>query len=116
MRGPRCGRGLSSRGGLPVDGKPGIENFHPLYKDLARIIGADNAVKLARRLEGLYIYFPKSEMSLMRKERNRKISEEFDGLNCKELAKKYGLSTVSIRKIVKAERKGIINVDSEERE
>jgi Mor family transcriptional regulator len=83
--------------------EPRIEDLHPLYQQIARLIGLENAVRLGREFGGENIYFPKidSHMSPQKKQRDRSIRGEFNGHNYMELAKKYGLTSNQIRKIVK---------------
>jgi len=69
------------------------------YRDIAAIIGVENAVKLSGLLGGLAYYFPQLDKMLIKK-RDELIRGEFTGANHKPLAMKYGLSEVWIREIV----------------
>lgn len=51
---------------------------------------------------GSYMYIPKMEV-VSRTVRDSMIRQEFNGYNYKQLAQRYGLSEVWIRKIVKTE-------------
>lgn len=69
------------------------------YKDVAEIIGAKSLLKLAQEYGGTMIYIPKFD-SLTRMIRDKKIKQDFNGGNYKELALRYNLCESSIRNIV----------------
>lgn len=69
------------------------------YKDIAEIIGAKSLLKLAQEYGGTMIYIPKFD-SLTRIIRDKKIKQDFNGGNYKELALRYNLCESSIRNIV----------------
>lgn len=69
------------------------------YKDVAEVIGAKSLLKLAQEYGGTMIYIPKFD-SLTRIIRDKKIKQEFNGGNYKELALKYNLCESSIRNII----------------
>ncbi|MDR1628955.1 MAG: DNA-binding protein [Oscillospiraceae bacterium] len=73
---------------------------------VAELIGFDNYKKLAEVFVSDVIYLPKFK-NKERKIRNQKIIEEFDGTNTLELAKKYGLTMVTIRSIVAVKRRAL---------
>lgn len=68
-------------------------------QQLAELIGLDNYVKLVEVYGGISIYIPKPDR-LERAERDKKIREEFDGYNYRELAIKHQLTEVRVRSIV----------------
>ncbi len=70
------------------------------YHRIARIIGVDATLKLARELGGERIYLPK----LTTVTRDEEIRQRYDGYNIRELAREYGLSERWIRKIVNAQQ------------
>lgn len=78
-----------------------IEDLPESYREIASIIGVENAVKLSEALGGLTYYFPQLE-TVLRKKRDETIRREFTGANHRALAKKYNLSEVWIREIVDA--------------
>lgn len=86
-----------------MENKVCLEDLHPTYQQIARVIGIENTLKLGREFSGEQVYLPKLNNCISR-ERNRKIVEEFKGDNYEELAKKYGLTTFWIRKLVKKHR------------
>lgn len=63
-------------------------------------IGAEAYIKLIIMMNGSDLYIP-SINALTRESRNKKIKSEFNGYNYKELARKYRLTTRTIRDIVK---------------
>ena len=80
-----------------------VEDLPESYRDIAMIIGVENAVKLSGLLGGLAYYFPQLD-KMLRKKRDELIRSEFTGANHKPLAVKYGLSEVWIRTIVQRPR------------
>ena len=78
-----------------------LDELPEVYQHLANLIGTENMLKVAKAFGGgESIYFPKLE-AIHRPARDKKIIEEFNGYNFKLLAKKYGLSEIRIRSIVK---------------
>lgn len=71
-----------------------------IYELMIELIGFENTLKLAEVFSGETVFFKKLE-TLGRPGRNRKILEEFNGYNFKELGKKYGLTEIAIRHICK---------------
>lgn len=76
-----------------------LEDLNEVWQQIAGIIGMDNVKKLFEEFPGANVYFPKLD-ELERSNRNKQICAEFNGYNFRELAKKYGLTEVSIRNIV----------------
>lgn len=76
-----------------------LEDLNEVWQQIAGIIGMDNVKKLFEEFPGANVYFPKLD-DLERSHRNKHIRAEFNGYNFRELAKKYGLTEVSIRNIV----------------
>lgn len=70
-----------------------------LYCAIAEEIGPDNLLKLSRLVGGDTFYVP-IESGLLRLLRNKKIVEEYNGYNIKDLAKKYGLTPRMVHNIV----------------
>ena len=79
------------------------EDIPDSLKDIVDVIGINNFIKLCRLCGGICIYIP-TENSLIKPIRNRIIRESFDGSNYKELARKFNISEVQVRKIVAMER------------
>lgn len=81
-----------------------LEDLHPTYQQIARVIGIENTLKLGREFSGEQVYLPKLNNCISR-ERNRKIVEEFKGGNYGELARKYGVTSFWVRNIIKKHRR-----------
>lgn len=78
-----------------------IEDLPEVYQHLAELVGVENMLKIANAFGGgESIYFPKLE-AIHRPARDKKIIEEFNGYNFKQLAQKYQLSEMRVRSIVK---------------
>ena len=75
-----------------------IEDLPESYREVARAIGVENAVKLSSVVGGLGYYFPQLE-GILRKKRDECIRREFDGTNHRELAKRYNLTERWVREI-----------------
>ncbi|MBI3584003.1 MAG: hypothetical protein HY096_08645 [Nitrospinae bacterium] len=89
-----------------------IKHFHPLYQTIAKIIGAENALKIGKEFGGENIYFPKidSHMSPLIKHKHQEIFEKFKEKSVKEISKEYGLTRNRIYQIIKEKRAKILNV------
>lgn len=79
------------------------------YRKLTSFIGLEHTMKLAEGFKGTTLYFAKLD-STLKLIRDKKIREEFNGGNHKELAVKYGLTEAWVRKIL-AERPDESNQD-----
>jgi len=77
-----------------------IDDLPEDYQEIARLLGMELALKLARHLNGGNLYCRKIERLLCKK-RDEKIRAEFTGFNHRELARCYGLTETWIREIVK---------------
>ena len=69
-------------------------------RELAEIIGIDAYRKLVMNYRGTNLYIPKWE-SILKEVRNKEIRKSFTGSNYLELARKYELSEMPIRRIIK---------------
>lgn len=67
--------------------------------DIEEIIGLDNVKELIKLVGGSSVYIP-SENSVLKPVRNKIIKNNFNG-NYKELSRKFGISEVQVRNIVK---------------
>lgn len=79
-----------------------MEDIAERYQEIVKIVGIANFVKLSNYARGDEIYFPKIE-SVVSPARNRRIKNEFNGSNDKELAEKYNLTLKQIWNILKDE-------------
>ena len=75
------------------------EDLPDSFYDIADEIGIDTFLKLCELCGGSSIYIPTMN-SLLKPVRNRIIKENFNGANYKELARKYNITEVQVRKIV----------------
>ena len=89
----------------PASHNIALEDLHPTYQVFASLIGVENALIIGRELGGTNMYLPKLDIEQMRyiRERNHNIVEEFNGQNHNELARKYKLTDITIREILKKE-------------
>lgn len=76
-----------------------IESLSAEQQKVAELIGIENYEKLIETYGGTWLYIPKTD-AFERAARNRRILDEFDGYNFKQLARKYSLTEVQIRTIV----------------
>ena len=77
-----------------------IEDLQEQHRPIAESIGMDSFLNLVRAYGGSSIYIPQmKEVTKMRI--YRKISEEFDGTNIKQLANKYSVSESTVYNIVR---------------
>lgn len=74
------------------------DDLSPAQREVADLIGFENYLKLIDVYAAETIYIPKRD-SFERIARNRRIVEEYNGDNLKALAKKYNLTTVTVRAI-----------------
>jgi Mor family transcriptional regulator len=75
------------------------DDLQDSFYDIADEIGLDTFVKLCELCGGSSLYIPTMK-SLLKPVRNRVIKESFDGGNYKELARKYNITEVQVRKII----------------
>lgn len=76
-----------------------IESLSAEQQKVAELIGIENYEKLIETYGGTWLYIPKTD-AFERAARNRRILDDFDGYNFKQLARKYSLTEVQIRTIV----------------
>lgn len=73
--------------------------YNDIYKELMDIIGYENMIKLHEYYAGQYITFPKR--ILKESYIHKRIIEEYDGSNARNLARKYDYSYSWVMKILK---------------
>ena len=78
-------------------------DFEGDMAEMAEAIGVEATKKLLEIFGGESIYFPKPQ-SVIRSCRDRRIYQEFNGFNFRELANRYELTTRQIRVIVHEQR------------
>jgi len=81
-----------------------MEEIGERYKDIVNKIGIENFIYLTKEAGGGNCYVPKMD-SFLKNTRNRKIAEEYNGYNVKQLSKKYNLSARWVREIIKKVKK-----------
>ena len=70
------------------------------YSEIQHIVEKEKLLEIAKIFGGSKIYFPKLK-TITKPQRDRKIIEEFNGYNTRELAIKYDLTENWIRQICK---------------
>lgn len=81
-----------------------LDDLDEEQRQLAELIGLEAYKALINSYAGTYLYIPNADR-YERIIRDRNIRAEFDGYNFKELAIKYGLTEIWIRRIVADEVK-----------
>lgn len=76
-----------------------IDEWHPIYQEIAKIIGTDSTVKLYETFKGVQITFPKRLLN-KESEANQIYSEYKQGQKINKLAIEHGYSERSIRRIL----------------
>ena len=67
---------------------------------VANFMGIDKFIEFCNEYGGIAIYFP-SKKTLFRNSRNREIINRYNGKNIKDLARKFEISEVQIRNIIR---------------
>lgn len=83
-----------------------IEDLHPTIQMLADIVGIEGALRISAECGGTNVYIPKVENSLLAA-RGRAIVKAFNGSNYQDLARKFKVSDVYVRDVVKKARAAI---------
>lgn len=85
---------------IPDELMPKAGDLPGALKEIAELIGVDNAIKLAQEFRGCSVYICNID-SVLRKVRNKHIRDGFDkGDTITNLARKYRLSTRQIQYIL----------------
>lgn len=82
-----------------------LTDLHPTYQTFAKLIGIENTLIIGQELGGTNIYLPRLNIDRIYfvRERNRRIVEEFNGHNHAELARRHGVTDITVREILKKE-------------
>lgn len=73
-------------------------------QDLLEVLDPESIYNLMKTYGGDTLFIPKVD-SILKMERNQKIINDFNsGLSCKQLAKKYDVTTRHIRKLLEEKR------------
>ena len=86
-----------------------IEDLPEEMQTLSTLIGLKNVFKLSHYVDGGKIYIPIHD-TLLKGARNRKIICEYNGFNCKELAKKWDITEDQLRKIIRDNKKNNVHL------
>ncbi|MDD6485080.1 MAG: Mor transcription activator family protein [Clostridiales bacterium] len=84
---------------ISVGGEHTSKLYNTVYEEISEEFGSDVAIKIYQMYKGMQITFP---TRLFNPDYVKKqISIEYDGSNVKQLAKKYGYSEKTIRRMIK---------------
>ena len=75
------------------------ELFNEVYREICATIGVDGAIAIYQMYKGQQITFPIHLFNAKRIQHS--IIKEYDGTNIKDLAKKYGYSEKTVRRMIK---------------
>lgn len=75
------------------------ELLNDVYRDISEKLGLDASIEVYRMFKGQQITFPVHLFNAKRIQ--KEIIKEYDGSNINVLAKKYGYSEKTIRRIIK---------------
>ena len=73
--------------------------FNDIYKEIGNALGLDAALTIYQMYKGQQITFPVHLFNAKRIQTS--IIKEFDGTNVRELAKRYGYSEKTVRRMIK---------------
>ena len=73
--------------------------FNEIYREICSVIGLDAAISIYQLYKGQQITFPIHLFNAKRIQTS--IIKEYDGANIRELAKKYGYSEKTVRRMIK---------------
>ncbi|MBI4746769.1 MAG: hypothetical protein HY786_09635 [Deltaproteobacteria bacterium] len=84
-----------------------LDDLHPTYRQVGKVIGIENALRLGKEFGGENIYFPKldSNLSPAVKKRHRQIVKDYQIMSVTELAKKYGVTESWVYEVLREARK-----------
>lgn len=77
-----------------------IEDLDERYKNIVERVGIKGFMELIKEVGGINFYVPKID-TFFKEARNKKIRQNYNGYNLKELSKKYNLTQRQIRNILK---------------
>ena len=94
---------LANRETGPESHLIGTNELPPEMREVVKIIGLQNTLRLILAFSGSSMYFPKYE-TITLGVRNKLIRKEFTGKNLQRLAIKYNLSVPHLRTIIKKDK------------
>lgn len=80
------------------------KDLNGIYKEFAEVLGFEVTQLIFKYFKGLQVTFPTKLLSKNYVE--KKVVEEYDGSNTKELARKYNYSERWVRRVLKESREG----------
>lgn len=86
------------RGGGRMDEKESAL-FNEVYREICDAVGLDGAIAIYQLYKGQQITFPIHLFNAKRIQTS--IIKEYDGTNIRELAKRYGYSEKTVRRMIK---------------
>lgn len=89
---------LTNKVMTPMDDNE-TELFNDVYKEIGNALGLDAAIAIYQMYKGQQITFPIHLFNVKRIQKS--IIKEYDGSNIRELAKKYGYSEKTVRRMIK---------------
>lgn len=90
---------------MDISCKVSSDDLAGIYKEVAKIVGVDDAYKIYNQFKGLQMVFPLKFYS--REYIAQQICAEYNGKNVRELARKYNYSESRIRQILREQKKEI---------
>ena len=75
------------------------ELFNDVYKEIGNVLGLDVALEIYQMYKGQQITFPIHLFNVKRIQNS--VVKEYDGTNIKELAKRYGYSEKTVRRMIR---------------
>ena len=75
------------------------ELFNDIYKEIGNTLGLDAALMIYQMFKGQQITFPTHLFNAKRIQKS--VIKEYDGTNIRELAKRYGYSEKTVRRMIK---------------
>ena len=73
--------------------------LNEVYREISTVMGLDSAISIYQMYKGQQITFPVHLFNAKRIQNS--IIKEYDGTNLRDLAKKYGYSEKTIRRMIK---------------
>lgn len=77
-----------------------LDDIPVSFQAMVEVIGIEKFLEISKLYGGMNMYIP-IYSRVIREARNREIIEKYNGVNVNELAIKYGISVVSVRRIIK---------------
>ncbi len=79
-------------------GEISVEDLNGFYRELADEFDLETVIKIHELYSGIQITFPQNLVS--KESLHRRVIEEYNGNNARQLAKKYGYTERWVKKII----------------